>query len=488
MDGEFAYLVLLAVFGFVSAFLLIPVTNRLSRIYGVMSRPGGRKIHTDPVPLLGGLAIVAPLIVFSLIYIYLLISGHPSIHKSESQKFISFFCSAAWILILGILDDKWRMGWRKKLLGQILGITILFFGGHTIGKLVLPFYGLVDFGFFGYPIFGFIVLLIMNSVNLIDGMDGLAGGVCLFASITCGVLAYHRGDFVVAAIASIITGSLLAFLRFNFPPASVFMGDSGSLSLGFILSVLATSNIVKESEQHYTTLTTMAALLLPFAIALIDVALAVARRGITGREIFLPDDDHIHHRFMELFKSPRLVVGIFYIFSGIFCALTLLITMTPESTSTLALGWITVLTLVAVMAIVLRLYRIDRFTRAFKNRYDCKFLSSFNSYMKKRIERANSVEELLLLLERAVLDLDFDKVEVTMDGRKPCVWNNRRQIHPEFTKKNGARSLKNSEVMVSWVMPTHHDENYQKYLELVWYRFLNQVEDRNSFLGRNSDR
>jgi UDP-GlcNAc:undecaprenyl-phosphate GlcNAc-1-phosphate transferase len=93
-------------------------------------------------------------------------------------------------------------------------------------------------------------------VTLIDGLDGLAGGVCLFAAITCGVFAIYRSDLLVASIAFTITGSLVAFLRFNFPPASIFIGDSGSLSLGFILSVLATSNVVKAPSQRYATLTT----------------------------------------------------------------------------------------------------------------------------------------------------------------------------------------------------------------------------------------
>lgn len=487
MDAKIEYLALLAFFGFVGAYILIPVTIRLSRIYGVMSRPGGRKIHTDPIPVLGGVAIIAPCLVFLSIYVYLLIAGHSSIHETETKKLISFFCATVWMFFVGALDDKLNLGWRKKLLGQLLGVVILILGGHTIGKLVVPFFGLVDFGLFGYPILGCVVLLVMNSVNLIDGMDGLAGGVCLFASITCGVLAYYWEDFLVAAVASIISGSLLAFLRFNFPPASIFMGDSGSLSLGFILSVFATSNIVKGSGQRYTNLTTMVALLLPFAIALIDVALAVARRWITGREIFMPDYDHIHHRFMELFKNPRLVVGIFYIFSGLFCALTLLLTLAPESTFTVVMRWITVLTLVAVMAIVLRLYRLDRFTRVFKNRYDCKFLSSFNSYMEKRVERTKNVDELFFLLESAVRDLDFDMVEVTVDGSKPYVWKNRHEIHPELPKKTGSRTLRDSQVIVSWVIPTHYDENYQKYLELIWHRFLNHIENKISLLTRSCD-
>jgi UDP-GlcNAc:undecaprenyl-phosphate GlcNAc-1-phosphate transferase len=483
LDGQFEYLVILAAFGFILTYLLIPVTNRLARTYGVISHPGGRKLHGDAMPLLGGVAIFAPHILFFSIYVYLLISGHSSIHKADAVKFISFFCAALWILILGMIDDRTNLGWRKKLLGQIIGIGILLLGGHTIGKIVVPFYGLVDLGLLGYPILGFIVLVVMNAVNLIDGMDGLAGGVCLFAAATCGILAFYKGDFLVSAIGFIIVGSLLAFLKFNFPPASVFMGDSGSLSLGFILSVLAASNIVKGSGQRYTTLTTLFALLLPFAIALLDVALAVVRRWVSGRRIFLPDADHIHHRFMEMFKRQRLVIGIFYIFSALFCTLTLLLTLDPESAFTLILGGITTLALIAMMAIVLKLYRIDRLTNILKNRHDCMFLSTFNSYMQMRIQRAKSLDELVLLLESGVRDLDLDMIEVNINGSKPYVWRNRIEIHHDSPKKNGSRAIKGSTVSIRWVIPTHDDPDYQKYLELVWYRFLNQVEEKNRELG-----
>ncbi|MGC8605552.1 MAG: MraY family glycosyltransferase [Desulfomonilaceae bacterium] len=401
---------------------------------------------------------------------------------------MSLFIGSLWILSLGIIDDRVNLGWRKKLLGQIGGIAILLIGGNTIGSVDIPFYGPLDFGPVGYPLLGFIVLLITNAVNLIDGMDGLAGGVCLFASVTCGIFAVYRSDLLIATIAFTISGSLLAFLRYNFPPASIFMGDSGSLSLGFILSVLATSNIVKAPGQRYTALTTMFALLLPFAVALMDVFLAIVRRWIRGRKIFLPDSDHIHHRLIEMFKRPRLVIGIFYLFSMLFCALTLLITILPESRLSSIVGAIVILALLITMTAILKLYRIDTLANVLRNRFDFKFLSAFNSYMELRVQRAKCADELVVLLESGVRDLDFDTVEVSINGSIPHLWNKTEKAHPYSPRINGRRSLKDCDVTIRWTLPTHDDRAYQKYLELVWHRFLNQVEDRNEMLLKDESK
>ena len=472
MNVQIEYLVLFIAFGFIVTYLLVPLAKRLAFAHGFVSYPGGRKIHDGAIPVLGGPAIFAPQIILFLVYVYLLITDSSSIAHDRIPKFLSLFVGTTWILVLGSIDDWIKLGWRKKLLGQLLGISILLVGGNTIGKIVVPFYGLADLGLFGYLLFGFIVLVITNAVNLIDGMDGLAAGICLFAAITCGILGFNRGYMFVTAICFTTVGSLLAFLRFNFPPASIFMGDSGSLALGFMLSALATSDIVTGSSQRYTSLTTFVALLLPFAIALLDVALSVARRWISGRRIFLPDAGHIHHRFMEMFQRRRLVVGIFYIFSALFCTVTLLISFNPESYFPLIIAGLVVGVLVAVMAVVLRINRIDRITTSIKNRCDCQFLSTFNTYMEGRLRRVKSHDELVALLEVGVRDLDFDTVEVSSNGCKPYIWKNNRDPHPDSPKRNGARVFNYSELSVKWVVPTHDDPSYQKYLELVWWRFL----------------
>lgn len=484
MANNFKYLVLATTFGFVFTYLLIPLTKRLAWTHGFLAYPGPRKIHSEPIPVLGGLAIFAPQTFLLGGYLYLLATDSNFIDHSRIDKFLSLFLGTLWILGLGILDDKINLSWRKKLLGQILGVGILIVGGNTIGQIMVPFYGVVDLGLFGYLVFGFIVLFITNAINLIDGMDGLAAGICLFVAVTCGILGFHNAYMFVTVICFTIAGSLLAFLRFNFPPATIFMGDAGSLSLGFMLSALAISNITKGSSQRYMNLTTFMALFLPFGIAMLDVVLSVARRWISGRKIFLPDADHIHHRFMEMFKRPRLVVGIFYVFSSVFCSLTLLLTITPESHSMLFVGSLTVLVLIGVMVMVLNLYRVKQIKKAYKNRRDCMFLSTFNTYKEMRIQRTKSINELIALLETGVRDLNFDMVEVSMNVLKHLVWNNERKIYPDSPRRNGQLAFRDSEIIVRWVIPTHDDHDYQKYLELTWLSFLSAVERKHWELNR----
>jgi UDP-GlcNAc:undecaprenyl-phosphate/decaprenyl-phosphate GlcNAc-1-phosphate transferase len=487
LDRQVIYLFILTCVGFISTYCLVPVAKRLAPNYGLVSYPGVRKIHTEIIPVVGGIAIFAPQVMLFTLFICLSISGLLSIDQVEAAKFVSLFLGSLWILLLGIIDDRKNLGWKKKLLGQIVAIGILLLGGNSIAIVDVPLYGLVDFGPFGYPLLGLVVLIVTNAVNLIDGMDGLAGGVCLFAAITCGIFAFYRNDLLIASIAFTISGSLVAFLRYNFPPATIFMGDSGSLSLGFLLSALATSNIAKTSGQRYTTFTALIALLLPFGIALLDVFLSVSRRWIRGKKIFLPDSDHIHHQFMNMFKRPRLVVGIFYVFSSLFCLLTLLITMNPGSHLTSIFGTVTVVALVIIMTIVLKLYRVDTLANVLKNRPDFKFLSSFHSYMKLRIYRVKGSEELLILLERGVRDLEFDSVEVRSGGSRLHSWNKPEKVHPKAQRTNGHRSLKNCDIIIVWTIPTHNDRPYQKYLELVWHRFLNQVEEKNvALINRES--
>jgi UDP-GlcNAc:undecaprenyl-phosphate GlcNAc-1-phosphate transferase len=484
LDQYYKYIAILVGFGFIVTYLLIPAMKRLAVAYGFLSYPGGRKLHGNAIPVLGGVAIFAPHLVLFSGYLYLVGVGSALIDHDTVPQFISVFAGTLWVLFVGLIDDRANLGWRKKLAGQIFGVMIVLIGGNSIGKIVIPFYGLIDTGALGYPILGFIILLVMNAINLIDGMDGLAGGICFFASLTCGILAFAKGNLLVTAICFTLAGSLVAFLRFNFPPASIFMGDSGSLSMGFMLSIFATSDIVKGSGSRYTTLTTLLALLLPFAIALIDVALAIARRWISGRKIFLPDADHIHHRFMEMFQRPRLVIGIFYIFSALFCSVTLLINLNPGSSLPWIIAGVSIIGLVAIMALVLHVNRIDRLTKAIKNRQDCQFLSTFNSYMEARLRRVKSHDELVLLMEVGVRDLDLLKVEVNLNGYQPHVWNNPRDIHPDSPKKTGLRNFKDSDLLVKWVVPTHDDPSYQKYLELVWWRFLSAVEEKNRLLER----
>ncbi len=467
-------LLMAGLLGFATALVCIPVMRGIARKYQVVDYPGGRRIHEKPTPLLGGVAIFVPFVLVFVLYCYL--TARRGIHGPHPDilQMASLFLATVWILILGTIDDIITIRWSKKLLGQLVGVVILVLGGHSVTRATLPFIGLVNFGWLGVPIFALAVLTITNAVNLIDGLDGLAAGICLFAALTSGTIGIFKGDLFTACIAFTVSGSLLAFLLFNFPPASIYLGDGGSLSLGFLLGTLATSCAAVSPGQRSGTMIVVMAPFLPFGIALLDVLLAVLRRWITGRKIFLPDADHLHHRLMEKFGHPRAVVAIFLTFSALLSAMTLALVLGPKSDLlTLFVGGAGV-AVIAVAVAVLKLYRIENLAKALENRPHFQFVTSYCDFMTAKIRRANSFDELIALLETGVTDLGFDRVEVLKRGQALGTWSNERRLHPEASRHCEERCFDEINLAVKWVVPTHHSETYQKFLHLTWYGLLSE--------------
>ncbi|MDD3472865.1 MAG: MraY family glycosyltransferase [Syntrophaceae bacterium] len=473
-----ALIVSATLFGLLITYFMIPVVKKVAVSNDIIAYPGGRRNQEKPVPLMGGLAIFLPMLMVFFGALLADLLGYTNFSNPMRFKLLSLFLGCCWMLLLGTLDDKMNLSWKKKLVGELFGIVILIWGGHTIGNTTVPLFGPVDFGIFGYVILGVSVLIVTNAINLIDGIDGLAGGVCLFAAITSGLVAFLKNDILASVLVFTLAGSLVAYLKFNFHPASIYMGDGGSLTLGYFLSVLATSNMAIFPGQRSGTMSMIIVPLLPFGVALIDVFLAVVRRWVSGRKIFLPDADHLHHRFMEVFGKPRVVVSIFYLFSAIFCIITICMVLIPDSNYLFEAVCFISFVVIFSMAFVLRLYRIDMLPTIIKNRPDFKFLSSFHTFMTMRVRKARSLEELLGLMEAGVRDLDFDSVEVTVPGKWSMSWINPDCKHENSCRNNHSRIFRGSTITVKWTTPTHDSRNYQKYLELVWHWFLNQTENR----------
>ena len=182
-----------------------------------------------------------------------------------------------------------HLGWSVKLAGQLLGAAILVIGGHSINTATLPFMGPVEFGWYGIPLFFFAVIAITNAINLVDGMDGLAGGICFFAALTSAVIGIAKGDLFIPPMAFTVAGSLLGFLMFNLPPASVFMGDGGAMMMGFLLGTLATSSAAISPGQRLGTSVMILAPFLPFGIPTLRSSPVHFSKMDQGRAVFLGD-------------------------------------------------------------------------------------------------------------------------------------------------------------------------------------------------------
>jgi len=467
-----------SLFGFLATLSVMPLVRRLAQRTGIISYPGGRRNHERPTPLLGGLAIYLPFaIVFCLFYIGVTLEKFQGSHPKNLQM-LSLFLGSTWILLLGVIDDKHRLGWKKKIIGQLFGVSILVLGGHSVTRASIPFFGPVEFGWLGIPLFGLAILVVTNAINLIDGLDGLAGGICFFAAVTCGIIGFWKGDLFSAVVGFTVSGSLLGFLWFNFPPASIYMGDGGSLSLGFILGTLAASSAAAFPGQRSGTMGMIIIPFLPFSIALLDVFLAVLRRWITGRKVFLPDSDHLHHRLVEKFRKPRRVVAIFYSFSALLSVMTLFLVLGPQSEFDMVLAAVSGLFFIGVLVAILKLYRIENLGKAIENRPHFQFVTTYRAFMSGRIFRSDSFDALISLLESGVKDLEFDSVEVISHGRTLGYWSIPEKIHPEAPRCHEALSFNEIGLTIKWVVPTHDSQSYQKFLGVTWYAFVKELGDK----------
>lgn len=468
----------LGLLGYATTYFAMPRARVLARHYRIVSHPGGHSRHARPIPLLGGACIyLAFAVAFVLYFAYDLIFGPPDPQPDRAQM-LSLFLGTTWLTILGTMDDKMRMPWKVKLLGEIGGVAILLLGGHGLQSATIPFMGFVEFGWWGVPLFALVVLTITNAINLIDGIDGLAGGICLFAALVSGIIGLAKGDMFTASIGFAVSGGLVGFLRYNFPPANIFMGDGGSLMLGFLLGTLATSSAAPESGQRTGTMVMLMAPFFPFGIALLDVMLSIVRRAVAGQKVFLPDTNHLHHRLMETIGRPRAVVSILYAFSALLSAMTLTLVLGPREYYFTAYVILSGVVLVALVVMVLRLYLTEGIPKIIQNRPHFQFLASYISFMNKRLKRASSRVELLELLETGVRDLDFDMVEVLRGEERLYCWRNPRPVHVGSPREDRRRRLGKSGLELAWSVPLHASVSYQKYLKLTWDVFLQEFESR----------
>ena len=321
---------LIQISGFVIAllisYLLTPLIQSRAQKLGVLDKPSKRKIHTTPIPRLGGVSIYTSLFLTSLVFIAAY--WHHRISVIGTFSLLGIFAGGTVIFFLGLLDDIEPLPAMYKLFIQIMAGTIAWYLGIRIIHVVNPFYH-ADFGFFSLSVgdqyfhFGrmlsyLITLLwiigITNAINLVDGMDGLATGVSLISAITIWSVAvdYKISQPGGALMAATLAGALLGFLRWNFNPARIFLGDSGAYLTGFVLACLSVSCVFKKVALAVIS----PVLFLLFALPIIDTLFAIIRRTINKKSIFDPDKGHLHHRILALGISQKYASYLLYLISA----------------------------------------------------------------------------------------------------------------------------------------------------------------------------
>lgn len=321
--------------------ICIPAVRHLAFALGAVDEPGERRVHSSVTPRLGGVAIFIGLVAGLG---WLMFSWKGSLFSSGFVRAAIFGAPIA--LGIGIWDDVVAMGARRKFVAQI-GLGILaYLLGFRIEVLSLGAGYEFTIGLWSLPLTVIWISGVMNAVNLIDGLDGLAAGISAVAFSSIGLAAYLLGNVEVAAVCAVSAAATLAFLRYNFSPAKIFMGDSGSMLLGYLLALSSISFGGSRPVPIYVSL-----LFLAFPIA--DMAVAIMRRGVRSaflqrersiqgwkamlrpmmREVFSADGDHIHHRLLSRGFSQRRVALTLYAFSALASAFSLLLWYLPAPIS-----------------------------------------------------------------------------------------------------------------------------------------------------------
>lgn len=282
--------------------LLFPMIKWISYHVGALDYPNERKVHKKPMPVMGGLMIY-----LGFLFGYMLFAP-------QSTQMLAILIASFIVVITGILDVIKPLRAREKLVGQVVAALIIVFYGKILLNDISFFGYYFDFGWLAYPITIVFIVAVMNCINLIDGLDGLADGISMIFFITIGVLAFimHNLGSLEITIAFIMIGACLGFLIFNFNPAKIFMGEIGSMFLGFMIAVVCLLGF------KAVTLTSLVVPMLILAIPILDTLFAILRRIIHHKPIYEADRQHLHHQLLNKKFSQKTTVLIIYAVSILF--------------------------------------------------------------------------------------------------------------------------------------------------------------------------
>ncbi len=311
----------------VLAWTLVPVAERVAWRIGAVDIPNDRSLHTEPTPKLGGLAILVAVLVAGALFL-------PAVSQTRA-----ILGGAAVIAALGVLDDVFELGALPKLAGQFVAASIPVFSAVRLGGFTLPFVGAVDpssVDLFSLPLVGNVdlghllsivgIVAVINVINFIDGVDGLAAGVCVISAATLTVIALSLDRTSAAVLAAATAGGALGFLRHGFPPASSFMGDTGSNLLGYLLATISIQGALKTNA--------VVALFFPLiilAVPILDTGFVVAKRVKYRTAIYRADRWHFHHRMANIGFSQRRTLAYMYGWAAVMAGLALALRFVPYS-------------------------------------------------------------------------------------------------------------------------------------------------------------
>ncbi len=312
--------------GILTTWLLVPAVKRLAVMAGALDRPNARKVHQVPMPLWGGLGVFFGFLITLGLMLAAVEPLRAALTHRLTQHLVGMLLAGGLIVVVGMIDDRFGMPAKVKLLCQIvIGLQMIWFG-IRIDYLSIPYYGVV----FLEPWQSVLLTLfwmvgITNALNLLDGLDGLLAGVSMTTALVFLGVSLLKGQFVVALVMASLAGCALGFLRYNFNPAQIFMGDTGSLFFGVMFAGWSMVGLLKS--------TATLALIVPvclMGVPILDTSMAILRRSLSGRPIFQADKEHLHHRLLGLGLTQRQVVAVIYFINILFGLVGLALALTVK--------------------------------------------------------------------------------------------------------------------------------------------------------------
>ncbi len=328
----FSKILVMILLSFVFVVAIMPFIRNMAIKINAVDIPRTRHIHKKPTPKLGGLAIF-----LGFLLGYMVFGTHSSIMNAV---LIGSFI----IIITGVIDDITELGPLTKFVGQLAAACVIVFYGRLLISDVTAFGFYIDFSYLSYPLTIFFILGCINCINLIDGLDGLSGGISSIYFLTIGIIAIIQGrtglDFILSFV---MLGSTLGFLVYNFHPATIFAGDSGSMFMGFIISVIALLGFKN------VTMTSLIIPLLILAIPILDTLFAILRRLLKGENPAKGDKLHIHHQLLNKNISQSKTVIIMLIIDALFALASIIYVLNDTNLGYIIYGLLSIIVLVFVM-------------------------------------------------------------------------------------------------------------------------------------------
>lgn len=303
------YLAVLVMSAVVS-YLLTPLVRRLAFRWKAIDQPDARKVHKEPMPRLGGIAVFAGFCAPWALF-YLLNNRVSATFQNYEKLFLALMIGAGLMLLLGVADDIKGLNAKQKFSFQIMTALAMYFGGYQITLLSNPFGNSIALGWLALPVSVLWIVGVTNAINLLDGIDGLATGITVCIALSLAVINIINDNIIVALLTLCLAGACLGFLPYNFSPAKIFLGDSGSLFIGLVLAGIGMLSLFK--------VTTAAIVIVPvvlFGIPLFDTTAVFFGRLMRGDPLFKADKTHLHHRLLRLGLDHRQASLLLYAVSA----------------------------------------------------------------------------------------------------------------------------------------------------------------------------